>query len=79
VIGGNTNGHVDSEWKGYERIHGGYGLEYIGGDEAEERVLNFALSYDLAVINTYFRKTEEHIRVGVIDRRLIIFCERERG
>jgi len=29
-------------------------------NEAGERVLDFSLSYDLAVINTYFRKREEH-------------------
>ncbi|XP_050524774.1 craniofacial development protein 2-like [Daktulosphaira vitifoliae] len=58
VIGGDMNGHVGNEWKGNERVHGGYG--FSENNEAGERILDFAVSYDLAVVSTYFRKREEH-------------------
>jgi len=54
VIGRDIYGHVGRERKKYERIHGGFGFRE--GNEVGERVLDFALSYDFAVINTYFRK-----------------------
>jgi len=76
-IDGAMNGHVGSERREYERIHGGYG--FGGGNEAEKRVLDFALSYDLAVINAYFRKSKEHyITYMSGGNRLISLCGRER-
>jgi len=41
------NGHVGRKRRGYERIHGGYG--FGEGNEAGERVLDFALSYDIVI------------------------------
>ncbi|XP_050531470.1 uncharacterized protein LOC126900072 [Daktulosphaira vitifoliae] len=49
VIGGYMNGHVGNERRGYERVHGGYG--FSGKNEAGERILDFTVSYDLAVKN----------------------------
>jgi len=54
VIGGNMNRHIASERRGYKRIHGGYG--FGEGNKVGKRVMDFALPYNLAVINTYFRK-----------------------
>jgi len=55
VIGGGMNGHVGSE-RDYERAHEKYriGERKRGG----EKVLDFASSYELAIINKYFRKRE---------------------
>ena len=58
VIGGDMNGHLGSNRTGYERVHGGYGFgerNYMG-----ERVLDFAQAYELAIVNTFYRKREEH-------------------
>jgi len=51
VIGGDMNGYVSIERRGYERIHGGSGF----GEENEPdgKVLDFALSYNFAVANIY--------------------------
>ena len=54
IIGGDLNGHVGRNKEGIERIHGGWG---IGERNAEgERVIDCAVSFDLAVVNTWFRK-----------------------
>ena len=54
VIGGDMNGHVGRNREGIERIHGGWG---VGGRNAEgERVVDCAVSFDLAVVNTWFKK-----------------------
>lgn len=46
------NGHVKRNKEGIERIHGGWG---IGERNAEgERVMECAVSFSLAVINTWF-------------------------
>ena len=58
VIGGDMNGHVGSEKLEYERVHGGYG--FGERNEAGEKVLDYAASYGLAIMNTYFKKREEH-------------------
>ena len=38
------------------RVHGGYGKR----NEAGEKILDFASTYELAIVNTYFRKREDH-------------------
>ena len=54
VIGGDMNGHVGRNKEGVERIHGGWG---VGERNAEgERVVDCAMSFDLAVVNTWFEK-----------------------
>jgi hypothetical protein len=59
VIGGDLNGRVGKVRGGYERIHGGCGY----GDRNEEggEVLRFAEAYDMALVNTYFKKPERHL------------------
>ena len=53
------NGHIESRGKGYETVHGdlGYGVRNSGGVS----VLDFAVAYDLAIVNSFFRKREEHL------------------
>ncbi|KAL4142689.1 hypothetical protein QTP88_005099 [Uroleucon formosanum] len=58
VIGGDMNGQAGSEKVEYERVHGGYG--FGERNEVGEKVLDYAASYGLATMNTYFKKREEH-------------------
>ena len=44
--------------EGIERWHGGW---TIGMKEEGERVLEMAQTYDLALLNTFFEKKEEHL------------------
>ena len=54
IMGGDLNGHVGSNREGIDRVHGGWG---IGERNAEgERVIDCAVSFDLAVVNTWYRK-----------------------
>ena len=58
IVGADLNGHIGPSSEGVERIHGGFGF---GRANAEgRRVLDFAVSCDLAIANTFFRKREEH-------------------
>ena len=58
IVGSDLNGHIGTSSEGVERIHGGFGF---GRANAEgRRVLYFAVSFDLAIANTFFRKREEH-------------------
>jgi hypothetical protein len=53
-IGRDLNGHVGTVRWGFERVHGGFGYgEY---NQEGENILNFAITYDLMVANTFFRK-----------------------
>ena len=58
-IGGDFNGHVGKDRRGYEMVHGGHGF----GDknDAGEAILDFAVAYDLIVANTFCRKRDEHL------------------
>ncbi|XP_060872665.1 uncharacterized protein LOC132946637 [Metopolophium dirhodum] len=57
-IGGDMNGHVGCDRTGYDRVHGGYGFGLR--NDAGRKVLDFATAYELAIVNTYFRKRGEH-------------------
>jgi exonuclease III len=54
-IGGDLNGHVDSTRVGFDGVHGGF--EYESRNQKGEGILNFALAYDLIIVNTLFRKS----------------------
>ncbi|VDO67408.1 unnamed protein product [Haemonchus placei] len=54
TIAGDLNGHVGSERRGLERVHGGKGVG-VRNDEGE-RVLALAIAHDLAVCSTFFGK-----------------------
>jgi hypothetical protein len=58
-IGGDLNGPVGSTRVGFDGVHGvsGYGSRKQEG----EGILNFALAYDLIVVNTLFRKRVSHL------------------
>ncbi|XP_043710423.1 uncharacterized protein LOC122659376 [Telopea speciosissima] len=59
VIGGDLNGLVGRDRRGYEEIHEGYGV----GERNEEgiSVLDFAIAFDLCIANTFFKKRDEHL------------------
>nr|CDJ94278.1 Endonuclease exonuclease phosphatase domain containing protein [Haemonchus contortus] len=54
TIAGDLNGHIGSERRGLERVHGGKGVG-VRNDEGE-RVLALAIAHDLAVCSTFFAK-----------------------
>jgi hypothetical protein len=58
-IGGDLNGHVGSTRVGIDGVHGGFG--YGSRNQEGEGILNFALAYDLIVVNTLFRKRVSHL------------------
>ena len=55
-IGGDFNGHVGSSSRGFERVHGGFG--FGSRNQEGEDILNFAFSFDLMIVNTFFRKRQ---------------------
>ena len=58
VIGADFNGHVGSGNMGDERVMGIHG---IGERNAEgQMIVDFASRMEMAVLNTYFGKKEEH-------------------
>ncbi|XP_063545710.1 uncharacterized protein LOC134753703 [Cydia strobilella] len=58
-IGGDFNGHVGRMNDGYERVHGGRG--YGVRNQEGEALLEAALAFDLAIMNTYYQKKEQHL------------------
>ena len=59
VLGADLNGHVGAVKEGVERIHGGHGLGNVNAEG--ERILDTAISFDMAIANTFFCKRVEHI------------------
>jgi len=59
IIGGDFNGHIGSIAEGYETVHGGlgFGERNSGGIS----ILDFAVVCDMSIVNSYFRKREEHL------------------
>ena len=59
VLGADLNGHVGRERGVLERVHGGWGV----GEKNEEgeRILDLALSFDLAICNTFFKKNSKYV------------------
>ena len=58
-MAGDLNGHLGTERAGAERWHGGWTVGRR--NEEGERVLQMAQTYDLAILNTFFEKKEEHL------------------
>ena len=58
-LGGDFNGHIGSRGEGYEMVHGGlgYGVRNSWGVS----ILDFAVAYELSIVNSYFRKRDEHL------------------
>ncbi|KAL6728322.1 hypothetical protein Aduo_010103 [Ancylostoma duodenale] len=58
VVAGDLNGHVGVTKDGY-RCHGGFG--YGTRNEDGERILEYADSHNLVIMNTKFRKRSSHL------------------
>jgi hypothetical protein len=58
-IGGDLNEHVSSTRVDFDGVHGGFGYGIRNQDG--EGIFNFALAYDLFVVNTLFRKRVSHL------------------
>ena len=58
VLGADLNGHVGEGNIGDDKIMGGYGAGTINKEEL--MVVDFGKRIDLAVVNTYFKKKDEH-------------------
>ncbi|CAH9078319.1 unnamed protein product, partial [Cuscuta europaea] len=59
VIGGDLNGHVGPSRDGFESVHGGHG--FGTRNEAGKNILDFASTYELTVMNTWFKKRDSHL------------------
>jgi len=58
-IGGNFNGHIGVDVGGYVTAHGGFGSGERNNGWVS--VLDFAVAYDLLVVNSFFKKKEDHL------------------
>jgi hypothetical protein len=58
-IGGDLNEYVGSTRIDFDGVHGGFGYE--SRNQEGDDILNFALAYDLIVVNTLFRKRVSHL------------------
>ncbi|XP_068201676.1 craniofacial development protein 2-like [Palaemon carinicauda] len=54
VIIGDLNGHLGISREGIERVHGSWGVGER--NDGGEKVIDFAVAFDLAMINTFFEK-----------------------
>ena len=58
---GDWNGHVGGTGSDYKEVHGGYGYGKPDPDSEGERILEYALAYDLFLGNTCFKKLDSHL------------------
>ncbi|RZB42550.1 Craniofacial development protein 2 [Glycine soja] len=58
-LGGDLNGHVGSVARGFEGVHGGFGLGEMNGEG--KSILEFLEALDLSIANTWFKKRAEHL------------------
>ena len=59
LIGGDFNGHIGRRGDGYETIHGGFGCSEKNSGQVS--ILDFSIAYGLSIVNSYFKKKEEHL------------------
>ena len=58
---GDWNGHVGRAGTGYREVHGGMGYGRPEPDVEGERILEYALAFDLLLGNTCFKKHDSHL------------------
>ena len=54
IVGVDLNGHIGRSRDGIERIHGGWGMR--DGNDEGENIVDTAMAFDLAIVNTFFEK-----------------------
>ena len=75
-IRGDFNGHIGVDSDRYDAAHGGYSYEERNNGVF---ILNFAVAYDLLVVNSYFKKKEDHLvtfKTGSIKTQIDYFLIR---
>jgi len=58
-IGGDFNGHIGVNSDGYDTAHGGFGFGERNSKGVS--VLDFTVAYELLVVNSFFKKKEDHL------------------
>ena len=58
---GDRNSHVGHAVTGYREVHGGMGYGRLEPDVEGERILEYALAFDLLFGNTCFKKRDSHL------------------
>ena len=58
---GGCNGHGGRSGSGYKEVHGDYGYDKPVQDIEGERILEYALAYDLLLINMCLKKRNNHL------------------
>ncbi|GKC34287.1 retrovirus-related pol polyprotein LINE-1 [Tanacetum coccineum] len=59
ILGDDLNGHIRAVTKGYAGVYGGFG--YGVRNEEGRVILDFAVAYDLVVVNSHFKKRDHHL------------------
>ena len=59
---GDWNGHAGGAGTEYREVHGGMGYDRSEPDVEGERILEYALAFDLLLGNTCFKKRDSHLR-----------------
>ena len=54
IVFGDLNGHIGRSRDGIERIHGGWGMR--DRNDEGEKIVDTAMAFDLAIVNTFFEK-----------------------
>ena len=57
--GGDFSGHIHVESDRYDTVHGGF--SYGGKSNGGVSVLDFTVAYELLVVNSYFKKKDDHL------------------
>ena len=65
-INSNLSGHVGTCCYGFDSVHEGF--DFGERNEPGNSILDFALSYDLILANTWFRKRESYLITLEVDQ-----------
>ena len=77
-IGGDLNGHVGTSRYGFDSVHGVF--DFRERNEPGNSILDFTLSYDLILANTWYSKRESHLmtfRSGSSASQIDLFLTRK--
>jgi len=58
-IGGDFNGHIGVDGDGYDTAYRGFSYEERNNGGIS--IMDFAVAYDLLVVNSFFKKKEDHL------------------
>ena len=67
ILGGDLNDHLGIRRAGIGRVHGGWGMGER--NEGGERVIDFAVAFDLTLVNTFFEKKANCLHTVVVAGR----------